>query len=190
MQSREQVLVDERLGLGAARCGIFAGGPGRCLLSQHLERSEAAPPALFFGFGLALLLRLRLARSLGFRSPARFFFLSAALLRFRALVRSLLFIDLARKGIEAREKVGRGSTAGFSRIGRDGLCVVACAGARRAPAGLVLRIAGVVSHPISQRQISGRTPPEYDAANNTLPHAPCARSAVQSRSASIRPANQ
>ena len=63
MHGREQVLVDERLGCGAARCGVFARRAGRGLLSQHVERREAAPLALFFGFGLALrqLQRLRLA---------------------------------------------------------------------------------------------------------------------------------
>src|SRR5207247_10329523 len=106
------VLVDERLGCGASRCGIFAGGAARRLLSQHVERREAAPLALFFGFGLALRLRLhfRLAHSLGLRSPARFFFLPVAPLRFRALVRFLLVIDLARKGIEDREQVRRART--------------------------------------------------------------------------------
>src|SRR6266480_6232252 len=155
MHGREQVLVDERLCCGAARCGIFAGGAARRLLSQHLERREAAPLALFFGLGPALRLRLhfRLAHSLGLRSPARFFFLPAAPLRLRALVRFLLFVDLARKGIEAREKVRRGSTrAGW--------------------------IAGVVGHPLSPKgRFTGWAAPGSDAANDTLPRPPRARSA-------------
>src|SRR5437773_10221194 len=167
MHGREQVLVDKRLGCGAARRGIFAGGATRRLLAQHVERREAAPPALFFGLGLALRLRLhfRLAHSLGLRSPARFFFLLAAPLRLRALVRFLLFIDLARKGIEAREKVRRGSTR-------------------------ARWIAGVVGHPLSPKgRFPGRTAPGRDAANDTLPRPPRARSGVPSSSTSIRPAN-
>ena len=168
MHGREQVPVDERLGCGAARCGIFAGGAARRLLSQHLERREAGSPALFFGFGLALRLRLhfRLAHSLGLRSPARFFFLFAAPLRLRALVRFLLFIDLARKGIEAREKVRRGSTrAGW--------------------------IAGVVGHPLSPK---GRFPGEPLPSTRRLTihfralHAQEAE--CPSRSTSIRPGNE
>src|SRR5258706_13640295 len=158
MHGREQVPVDERLCLGTARRGIFAGGAARRLLSQHVERGEAAPLVLFFGFGLALCLRLRLAHPLGFRSAARFFFLPAAPLHLRALVRFLLFIDPARKGIEPGERVWcarRGNVAGFSRIGGDGLWVIARAGAHRAPAGLVLLIAGVVSHLLSPK---GRFP--------------------------------
>src|SRR5260221_6483011 len=150
VHGREQVLVNERLGCSAARRGIFAGGAARRLLSQHVERREAAPLVLFFGFGLALRLHLRLAHALGFRPAARFFLLLAVPLRLRALVRFLFFIDPARKGIEARENVRRGSLAG--RIGRDGLCVIARAGASRAPAGLVLLIAGVVSHLLSPKR--------------------------------------
>src|SRR5437773_7512499 len=156
MHGREQVLVDKRLGCGAARCGIFAGGAARRLLSQHVERREAAPPALFFGLGLALRLHFRLAHSLGLRSPARFFFLPAAPLRLLALARFLLFIDLARKGIKAREKVRRGRT----RAGG---------------------IAGVVGHPLSPKgRFPGRTAPGHDAANDTLPRPTRARRAVLS----------
>src|SRR5207247_8439145 len=144
-----------------------AGGAARRLLAQHLARREAAPLALFFGLGLALRLRLRfrLAHSLGLRSPARFFFLPAAPLRLRALVRFLLFIDLARKGIEAREKVRRGSTR-------------------------ARWIAGVVGHPLSPKgRFPGWTAPGRDAANDTLPRTPCATSAAPSaalRSARVR----
>src|SRR5439155_23828595 len=86
----------------------------------------------------------------------RFFCLPAAPLRLRALVRFLLFIDLARKGIEAREKVRRGST----RAGG---------------------IAGVVGHPLSPKgRFPGRAAPGNDAANDTLPRPTRARSAVLS----------
>src|SRR5439155_15334252 len=83
----------------------------------------------------------------------RFFCLPAAPLRLRALVRFLLFIDLARKGIEAREKVRRGRT-------RPG------------------EIAGVVGHPLSPKvRFPARAAPGNDAANDTLPRPPRARSA-------------
>src|SRR5207302_834473 len=158
------VLVDERLGLSAARCGIFAGGAARRLVAQHLERREAAPPALFFGLGLALSLRLhfRLSHPLGLGPPAHFFLLPAAALRLRALVRSLLFIDLAREGIEAREKVRSG----------------------RARTGW---IAGVVGHRVSPKgRFPGRTVPGHDAAkDNTSTH--CVRKERgASRGVSIR----
>src|SRR5260221_11235791 len=136
MHGREQVPVDKRLCLGTARRGIFAGGAARRLLSQHLERREAAPLVLFSGFGLALRLHLPLAHALGFRPAARFFFLLAAPLRLRALVRFLFFIDPARKSIEAGENVRRGRLA--VRLGTAELPVGWRAAAGPGPAGFVL----------------------------------------------------
>jgi len=139
-------------------------GRNRACFRQHIERRETRPRS-FSG-------RLGWPAScawppVGFGSAARF---SSPCGRRSASARSwrfFVFIDPARKGIEA-QNVRRGSLGGASRHGLASSRVPVPA----APRPVCFADCGVVSHLYPKRQISGEPPPER-TRQYTFAHSVC-----------------